>query len=326
MKKWYNVLMTFTQKSILTILALVMPTVALAVNAPANVRGIRVTNTNGNITVTWQAVANNVAFYRVYYSHTSILQNQGNYDDFERTRGTEASYTFVKAPLTSGTLFVSVLAVSPDGIESEGFEEEASLDLGSNAVPQTPSVTTTQDTTSATPMTITSVSPVTETGILVTFSEDVKLTSEIASSGYFVVTDTGGALLPVTKVVIEGASVLIHTIKQIPNTTYILRFTSPIPGVKGGVIETSIAPAKFVGFSQAPVVASTPVVSQVASTEAVKPVYVRNPYVAPPTPIVRVPQEKKGLPHSGIPLVGLMGIAGAGAILQTLRRRKLMTA
>lgn len=330
-KKWYNVLMTFTQKTIVTLLTFLVPASVMAVGAPRNVRGIQMNNANGAITVTWNAVQENVAFYRVYYSHTSILGNQGNYDDFERTRGLESAYTFSKAPLASGTLFVSVLAVSPDGSESEGFEEEASIDLGSTPTPVTPAVPTVAP---SAPMTITSVGPISSTGILVTFSEDVALDDATAIDGYFVVTDTGGILLAITRVNVVSSTVLIHTDSQIAGKTYILSFAKVIPGVGGGSIAVTTAPAKFLGFTNAVVAteALTPV-TPVALTPPVEPVapavYVRNPYITPPTVVASVatePVKKDRLPDSGVGLLSIAGLAGAGAITRRLRRKKTLYA
>lgn len=319
--------MTFTQKSILTLLTFLIPTSVMAVGAPANVRGIQISNANGAITVTWQAIQENVSFYRVYFSHTSILGNQGNYDDFERTRGPESAYTFSKAPLTSGALFVSVLAVSPDGVESEGFEEEASLDLG-GVVPVT-NTTTTPTVANPQPMTITSVGPISSTGILVTFSEDVALNNVTAVDGYFVVTDTGGTLLRTTRVDVVSATVMIHTDPQTPGKTYVLTFAKTIPGTKGGSVPLTVAPAKFLGFTNTAVVVATPAPQEPVVTPpapVVTPVYVRNPYVAPPsvvtTPIIE-PTEKN-LPDSGVPLIGIAILAGAGAMSRRLRRKKVV--
>lgn len=317
--------MTFTQKSIVTLLTFLMPVSAMAIGVPANVRGIQINNANGAITVSWQPMQENVSFYRVYYSHTSILQNQGNYDDFERTRGLESAYTFSKAPLTSGTLYVSVLAVSPDGVESEGFEEEASLDLGG----ATPVVNNANIPTVATPqpMTITSVGPISSTGILVTFSEDVALSDAVAVDGYFVVTDTGGTLLRTTRVNVVSSTVMIHTDPQTPGKTYVLTFAKAIPGTQGGSVPVTVAPAKFLGFTNPTIAVMTPPVAPPPSpTPVVAPVYVRNPYIAPPaattTPVME-PTTKKNLPDSGIPLIGIAIVAGASAVGRRLRRKKI---
>ena len=320
--------MTFTQKSIVTLLTFLVPASVMAVGAPANVRGIQISNANGAITVTWQAQTENVSFYRVYYSHASILGNQGNYDDFERTRGLETAYTFSKAPLANGTLFVSVLAVSPDGTESEGFEEEASINLGTAP---TPVVTAVPTATPSAPMTITSVGPISSTGILVTFSEDIALNDTTASDGYFVVTDTGGTLISTTRVDVVSSTVMIHTNPQTPGKTYILTFAKVIPGAKGGSVPLTVAPAKFLGFANTGIAVATPVAEEpVASppspTPVVTPVYVRNPYVAPPTVVttpVMEPTKKKDLPDSGVPLLGIAIVAGAGAVGRRLRRKKV---
>jgi len=39
-----------------------------------------------------------VAYYRVYYSFESILENGGLYDDFEQTDGTENEYVIKNPP------------------------------------------------------------------------------------------------------------------------------------------------------------------------------------------------------------------------------------
>ena len=126
--------MTFTQKILLALAAMLVPLSAVAA-VPPTITSVETKLTNGVLTVRWDPPrdSTDIAFYRVYFSHESILARDGNYDDFERTKGPETMVTFTKLPLQSKKIFAAVLAVNAVGQESEGFETEASVDVPENA-------------------------------------------------------------------------------------------------------------------------------------------------------------------------------------------------
>jgi len=160
--------------------------VAFAAGTPSNVQNIQARLLGEALTVTWAPVAG-AQFYRIYYSHESILSNQGNYDDFETTPTNAATYTFTKLPLNSQEIFVSVLAVDASDTESEGFESEASVRVQASSLMSSSAETSTPSsavpnvmpqgefpTTTAEPMMMRTVSTLSSTGVLLVFSKNIQ--------------------------------------------------------------------------------------------------------------------------------------------------------
>jgi hypothetical protein len=207
---------------------------------------------------------------------------RGDYDDFERTKAGETVYTFTKPPVASGPLFIGVLAVNKDGVESEGFETEAKVVVvpsssssqttsSSSAVSATSSSSVgampvgSNPSTTANPMTISALAPVSSTGILIVFTKPLKNTD--FNTGYFVLADTGGTIVPVVKVQTVGTDMLIHVKGMIGGKTYILSFLNNIPADDGTMMPSSTAPAQFIAPDAAGAVASsTPSSSAVSSS------------------------------------------------------------
>lgn len=124
-------------KKILLIFAIALPTAVFAA-PPSGVQNIETTISEGKVHVLWEALENeDIAYYRVYYSSKSILENEGFYDDFESTEDSEARYIFETLPPTA-TLFVSVLAVNQNGEESSAFIGESSIDISQMTAPIVP--------------------------------------------------------------------------------------------------------------------------------------------------------------------------------------------
>ena len=351
--------MTFIQKTLLTVLLTLAPAAVYAVTAPSNIKHVAATITNGALTVTWDAAqdAMGVDFYRVYYSHASILGNGGNYDDFERTKAADTTYTFSKLPLTSKKIFVSVLAVNKAGTESEGFEAEASVDVPTDMPPtasassegtaptgQPDILPSSVDATTAVPMEIVSVSAASDTGVLVTFSKPLATAAPLTSD-FFVITDASGTVLAVTMVEVTDAQALIHTAHQEPGRTYTLTTLQPIAATDGTNLPTAGKKEPFRGFgeqhqemsSSASSVSSLPVASlpygrnpalgtpvtqaygkNPALNRPVNDAYGRNPALGQLIPRT----DSKHLPKSGIGLLGIFAISGAAAA--RARRRKNM--
>lgn len=249
--------------------------IVFAAALPANAKNVAASIVNGALTVTWTRV-DGAAFYRVYYSHQSIIGNAGNYDDFERTTGAETVHTFAKLPLTSPKIFVGVLAVDAAGNESEGFETEASVDRP--AAPVSSSAATIPEaltnsglassssvsvmprgenpTTTAEPMNIVSVVPVSSTGVLVTFTKPVKTDAQITPL-FFLATDSGGIALGINAVKIDAATILLTTNPQIPERSYTFGLLQPVPAGDGTNAMPAAMQVQFKGFG-APVAAPQP--------------------------------------------------------------------
>ncbi len=205
---------------------------------PGNVKVVQAKIQSGQMIVLWQPVQG-AASYRVYYSHESILGNQGNYDDFAQTAGAVTEYAFQAAPLTSPKIYVSVLAVSTDGIESEGFEVEASVDAPmTNDKPSNPvmqpepesghssSVATSateaqpdsRDLTVSAPMAVATLQVISSTGIVLGFTKDVSLTPALDST-YFLVTDSGGVVLHIEKYRLPASSCCLRPSRKSPGAS-----------------------------------------------------------------------------------------------------------
>lgn len=91
--------------------------------------GLQADFEGADIVVSWEKIKDEpVAYYRVYYSGESILDNDGVYDDFDQTDGPKSQYTFSGLPPGSN-LYVAVLAVNEQGEESAAFAEEVSISV-----------------------------------------------------------------------------------------------------------------------------------------------------------------------------------------------------
>ncbi len=242
--------MTFKYISLFGLLSLLVPVLVFA--APDSVSNISASYQNNAITVTWSPVAN-AESYVVYYSHQSILNSGGDYDDSVRVMGGSTRYTFPRPPFESGVLYVSVLALDSQGQESDGFETEASVTVVpvvANAVPTLPSVPSSSSSSVSMPslMTISALRPVSSTGVLITFTKEISPSYRTVVSN-FPIADASGATLPLTRIERGTNTLLLHTAPQKPQTAYVLSFLENIPSSDGSVFPAYSAPAKFLGFS-----------------------------------------------------------------------------
>jgi hypothetical protein len=328
-------------------LLLLAPTCLAAGSPPPNVENVKAVFAEGKLTVTWSDVASpsGVASYRIYYSRKSILGNQGNYDDFEETVGAPAAYTFKTIPPNDGKLFVGVLAVSPGGVESDGFASEASVDISAKPNIQTPdpsgepipiappvpipnpemplptipepqptveplapSQPAVPPSTTDQPLTILSVSAVSETGVLVTFSKPIA--TDGAAITAFAITDTGGTALGITSIQVSAENVLIQTAAQEPQKTYVLGIVENVRAQDGTNATQSSPPVIFQGFGIK--VAEVPVAPEVPQPENTpeQPVvteppvpYGRNPSLITATPYVKGPVATNLPPEDAVGLI-----------------------
>ncbi len=314
--------------------------VASAAGAPSNVTNTTAVLSGNTITVSWSAVSD-AAFYRVYYSRQSILDNGGDYDDTDRTQGTVPSYTFQSLPFKSGKLYVAILAVSADGMESEGFETEASVELPSPAAPaasasSVPAIPTeTIPVVTSVPMTVSEVKADSSTGVLITFTKPV-LKGHSFSPRFFLISDGSGVVLETGTGVITGSgmSILLETVKQEPTKVYHLTILEPVPAEDGTNLPTSASKISFAGFIVPVEIVEVWEASSSASSISYASIedlpYVRNPVIvdSPPVPKPEMPVTvntagvaETGLPDSGI---GIFGISIVSGILagRRMRRRK----
>jgi hypothetical protein len=217
---------------------------AMAFAAPANVTGIQGSVRDGKAHVTWQQPAGTQpASYRLFYSRLSILQQNGLYDDFETVPGDTTEYTFASLPYVTDKLFVSVLAVDANGEESPLFMEEARIDLnGAAAVSSTPTAQASSAAQSTQMVSGTqqmlSAQADSATGVLITFSLDVQMDTRLAVDA-FNIKDASGSVLRITKLVIQGKDVLLHTVPQQKGKVYRLHVSNIVKGTnaQGAVAE-----------------------------------------------------------------------------------------
>jgi hypothetical protein len=331
-----------TIKHTLTIVlsSLFVSGVAYAAGAPpANVRNVQGLIADGQLTVTWDAPtdAANVTSYRIYYSHQSILGNDGNYDDFDQTESAVNSYTFKELPLRSPVIFIGVLAVGKDGIESEGFEVEASIPVPADLVqPMSSSSVPAESSSSSSavpslpPLTITTAEAKGSTGVLLTFNKALSATTPLMPV-HFQLSDTGGTLIPIFSVTQQdGVHVLLITSAHRPDTTYIVRIMVPVAAQDGSATEpdTELLFRSDVAAVTAVPPVTTPVIPPVPEPDPAEGEYGRNPALPPPAPVATIipvtvnPDERKtDLPDSGLGLLGVLVTAG-GVAGRMMGRRK----
>ena len=237
---------------------------AVAAGIPSNVKTTEAKVENGKLTVTWSAATDDtgIAFYRVYFSHASILENGGDYDDFVRTKGTENTYVFDSLPLSSKDIYVGVLAVNTAGTESEGFETEAHVNVEgvasstssstsvsfSEESSSSSSLSSSKDTQENLPMVITSAQALSETGVVLTFSKNL---ASRAGTGAFSISESGAlAPLNIGAVEVQGNIVLLHTDTLEKGKTYMLLIMQPIEGEDGTILTPGQQPVEFMGFDK----------------------------------------------------------------------------
>lgn len=109
--------------------ALAWPVIASAL-PPPNVTRLEAQFVDGRVTVSWEAPAEDIAAYRIYYGQKSILRNGGTYDDFAAVDGVVITFTFPTVP-PYPEIFIAIAAVNGEREESSAFVEEVQLSLAS---------------------------------------------------------------------------------------------------------------------------------------------------------------------------------------------------
>jgi hypothetical protein len=268
--------MSFKQKILLAVCSVALVAdIATAATVPANVKSVQARAEGSTLVLSWAPVQGAVG-YRIYYSHESILGNQGNYDDFQATNSTDTTYTFTSTPLNAGTVYFGVLAVDASGMESEGFETEASVSLTQAA--SQPSLTTpvmsapsSLQSTTGIPLTMLAVESTSSTGVIVAFSKPTK-SDLVLNPSYFIITTASGTVLPITRVEMGAQSALLHTRPQNPGETYVLGLLNIIVAQDGTSMTQSAPRVQFLGFGTAPFMSSSAAASIPSSAS-----YSRNP-------------------------------------------------
>jgi hypothetical protein len=220
--------MRFLARTSVLMALLLWPLSALAAPPPV-VSGVTASLVNGKVHVTWREPANpeDIARYRIYYSHESILQNGGAYDDFESTSANAAEYDFATVPNVS-RLYVAVLAVNAANEESPSFGNEAGIDLanGQQASDSNGALfmapTTTQAAAAADTLRLLSATSISGTGVLLTFSQPVAVRQQDAATALRV-TDASGAVLAIRTIVVQGPVITLATDPQQPGIRYFVR-------------------------------------------------------------------------------------------------------
>lgn len=238
--------MTLAARLSLGFLSLAFPLTAFAA-PPESVTNIKAFMDKGQVKVTWKRIASqDIASYRIFYSHASILKENGLYDDFESVPGSQNSYVFPSNPPVD-TLYVSVLAVNKQGEESPYFVEEASVKVRG----ATASSARSQSSAAAVASTLrlTKAERASSTGILLTFSDTVTPFAEDAST-LFAVRFGSGYNLPVTKADVSGNTVLLTTFPQTAGTAYLLQITGDVKGSNAQGEEISMDPMQLPVFVQ----------------------------------------------------------------------------
>lgn len=246
----------------LAVAATLLPTTALAQDMPfgtsgiSNVQGIRAQQEDGAVTVYWNPAEGVVDHYRVFYSHASILEQGGVYDDYEDAPGTTLQHTLTSVPPVA-TLYVSVLAVGPDGTESPFFVEEATVQLSpsrgattsdTSVAPQEPSPISTIDSPVLRLLAAVSTSA---TGVTLSFTHSVSIPEQFTETA-FTIKSGSGIPLPVMRFRIEGTQVILDTAVQMPGRVYQVQVHPSIAGktTGDGLVpqEASMAPLLFTGL------------------------------------------------------------------------------
>ncbi len=237
--------MTFIQRATIALGLLCIP-LGSALAAPSNITHVETHLENGILHVSWDAAQSDpgIEFYRVYFSHESILDHDGNYDDFDRTQGDETTFDFKALPLKSSKIFVAILGVNKDGIESGGFEAESSVDVPADAPPPEEHPA---DTPPPTPITIVEVHADSETGVLVLFSKQLSKTVPFTPE-FFAITDLSGAALGIDSVEMRGDALLLHTQHQDATKEYLFVLLQPVPAEDDVKLEKLESPLHWMAF------------------------------------------------------------------------------
>ncbi len=239
--------MSYRSKLFLAGMFVLLPVIAFG--AMPNVTGIKASLTaEKKVQVSWTKPQGEVAYYRVFFSHASILQNSGLYDDFDVADAQDTAHVLQTVPPVD-TLYVSVLAVNAQGEESPLFVEEASVKLSAISASSSAIVPSSVAASSAAAVIASSAAattsskvsiddgklhllsaePISATGIVLQFSHAV-IVDKAKAQDAFVAKDASGTILRFTRLIIEESKVTIHTEPQVRGKVYLLTVGDGITG------------------------------------------------------------------------------------------------
>ncbi len=212
--------------------ALLLPVTALA-TPPENVTNISAESTPNGVVIRWDKVDGDIASYRVFYSHESILDNNAVFDDSSDTNGSVTELTLPRMPDVTD-VYATVLAVNTDGEESPLFEEEAHVHIGDSVaqaptVPSTPTTTTVSFSPSTNVLRALKVESVSATGVLLTFNAPVVLDAQTIKTA-FSIKDGNNGTLAIYRIVANGTGVLLDTLPQERQRTYQVHIDTAVRG------------------------------------------------------------------------------------------------
>lgn len=258
-----------------------MASAVFAAGVPTNVAHVTATVENGKLMVDWDAATDSagVASYRIYYSRKSILDNGGDYDDFEQTADEKTHYEFPRLPYTGQKVYLAVLAVNTSGLESDAFEAETSVDLPSAEATVTQPASSSEASVEALPqlkgMTVTGVEATGNTTVVVTFSQPLADSQQLGP-GFFIIVDEQGGILDVRDYNKDGDKVTLTTAEQTDGRKYILGVLQRINGEDGSSIDGSSPQTPFNGVGKPAESSSSEAAVSSASSAPVEQ-YGRNP-------------------------------------------------
>ena len=243
-------------KIVCTLMLLSMVGNVMAQSAPPAVTGITAVEQGNTVTISWNAPSETIAYYRVYYSAKSILDNDGLFDDFETTQGNETSLTFSAPPNTSD-MYASVIAVSDSGLESEYFMEEAHVTLSGTSTPDIATPTTQNPSVDTSGLRLLKAEVTTPTTIVATFSTAITVDPTKAPEG-LTITTANGTALPIVKINIKGEIITITTQPQTQGTVYSVAFSEPFIGALGQPLDVTDRQVFVTGHSDGAPPSQTP--------------------------------------------------------------------
>ncbi len=281
----------------------------------AGVKNLHGEYSNGQVTVTWTAPANQqVSFYNLYYSQSTIIGNNGEYDDFEKIAGGKTEFTMTRAP--KGELYIAVLPVDAAGEETAPFTDELRLALTDGSVADI-GTNVPADTTSSF-LALEKAQSDSATGILLTFSHPVTVPATQAKTA-FTVEDASGALMPLVRLTIRDTTALLHTNSQYRGTTYIVRVQPSVTGRDATDKLLNLDPLRssvtFTATEGTPAPIGVPPAASSAPAGTLPATTVPQP--VPPRPI----PAKNGLPSSGAGIVAVLAASGAIVGWRRMRRK-----
>lgn len=228
--------MTVSQRLSIAALAAFLP-LAVFAQEVSNVTGIRAEQTDGKVTVHWNPADGDVKKYRIFYSHASILEQGGVYDDYEDADASATEHTLSTVPPVA-KLYVSVLAVSQNDVESPFFVEEAAVELtpsrGTNgqtaavssvaAFPPSPTVAM----ESSTLQLLTAIST-SSSGVVLAFTHPLSIPEQYKTVA-FSIKSGSGTPLAVVRYRLEGSFAILDTGMQVPGRVYQVMVHGSIAG------------------------------------------------------------------------------------------------